>query len=180
MDHQVQADTEKIGRLQQQNTANSSLQWSKDFPDNRHVLLRARNDLSSSVAQTVARIHQTKPPTPPPQPTIHEEAPEEPKTQEPVALQVVAPPPMPRAPTQLQTTDPIVTTPVIPPTRPPGANKSSPKNNRKRGIPHVYRDFSNVPDAAGFVRKKTGGVTQPFPEKVRRTVCLQNGKLQRY
>ena len=37
---------------------------------------------------------------------------------------------------------------------------------RKRGIPHVYRDFSNVPDTAGYVRKKTGGVTQPFPEKV--------------
>mmetsp|Transcript_51625 Transcript_51625/g.148911 ORF Transcript_51625/g.148911 Transcript_51625/m.148911 type:complete len:209 (+) Transcript_51625:182-808(+) len=36
----------------------------------------------------------------------------------------------------------------------------------KRGIPHVYRDFTNVPDTAGFVRKKTGGVTQPFPEKL--------------
>lgn len=43
---------------------------------------------------------------------------------------------------------------------------SSPKSPRKRGIPHVYRDFSNVPDIAGYVRKKTGGVTQPFPEKV--------------
>ena len=43
---------------------------------------------------------------------------------------------------------------------------SSPTSPRKRGIPHVYRDFSNVPDIAGYVRKKTGGVTQPFPEKV--------------
>eukprot|EP00980_Cylindrotheca_fusiformis_P029040 scaffold22701_cov123-Cylindrotheca_fusiformis.AAC.19 len=43
---------------------------------------------------------------------------------------------------------------------------SPPKANRKRGIPHVYRDFSNIPDVAGFVRKKTGGVTQPFPEKL--------------
>ena len=36
----------------------------------------------------------------------------------------------------------------------------------KKGVPHVYHDFSNVPDAVGVVRKKTGGVTQPFPEKL--------------
>lgn len=35
-----------------------------------------------------------------------------------------------------------------------------------RGVPHVYHDYSAVPDAPGFVRKKTGGVTQPFPEKL--------------
>lgn len=38
--------------------------------------------------------------------------------------------------------------------------------NRRRGVPHVYRDYSNVPDTTGYVRKKTGGVTQPFPEKL--------------
>lgn len=36
----------------------------------------------------------------------------------------------------------------------------------KKGVPHVYHDYSNVPDVAGVVRKKTGGVTQPFPEKL--------------
>eukprot|EP00588_Corethron_pennatum_P030654 CAMPEP_0194320518 /NCGR_PEP_ID=MMETSP0171-20130528/16824_1 /TAXON_ID=218684 /ORGANISM="Corethron pennatum, Strain L29A3" /LENGTH=553 /DNA_ID=CAMNT_0039078071 /DNA_START=82 /DNA_END=1743 /DNA_ORIENTATION=- len=30
----------------------------------------------------------------------------------------------------------------------------------------TYRDFSTVPDQAGFVRKKKGGVNQPFPEKL--------------
>jgi hypothetical protein len=46
-------------------------------------------------------------------------------------------------------------------------NASPPsKPNRKRGVPHVYRDYSHVPDATGYVRKKTGGVTQPFPEKL--------------
>ena len=40
------------------------------------------------------------------------------------------------------------------------------KTNRKRGVPHVYRDYLNVPDTIGYVRKKTGGVTQPFPEKL--------------
>lgn len=35
-----------------------------------------------------------------------------------------------------------------------------------RGVPHVYHDFSSVPDSSGYVRKKTGGVTQPFPEKL--------------
>jgi len=37
---------------------------------------------------------------------------------------------------------------------------------RLRPQPHVYHDYSNVPDNSGFVRKKTGGVTQPFPEKL--------------
>lgn len=31
---------------------------------------------------------------------------------------------------------------------------------------HVYHDYANVNDSLGFVRKKTGGVTQPFPEKL--------------
>jgi len=36
----------------------------------------------------------------------------------------------------------------------------------KKGVPHVYHDYSDVPDVVGVVRKKTGGVTQPFPEKL--------------
>lgn len=36
----------------------------------------------------------------------------------------------------------------------------------KHNVPHVYHDYANVPDTIGFVRKKTGGVTQPFPEKL--------------
>jgi len=35
-----------------------------------------------------------------------------------------------------------------------------------RGIPHVYHDYASVLDTTGYVRKKTGGVTQPFPEKL--------------
>lgn len=56
-------------------------------------------------------------------------------------------------------------------------NDSSPttaKANRKRGVPHIYRDYSNVPDAAGYVRKKTGGVTQPFPEKLHELLDREN------
>lgn len=34
------------------------------------------------------------------------------------------------------------------------------------GVPHVYHDFSQVPDVLDYTRKKTGGVTQPFPEKL--------------
>jgi HSF-type DNA-binding len=64
-----------------------------------------------------------------------------------------------------------------PPTSPPAA---------RRGIPHVYHDYANVSSslsgqqhpagsgigpgggagAATYIRKKTGGVTQPFPEKL--------------
>ena len=36
----------------------------------------------------------------------------------------------------------------------------------KKGVPHIYHDHSNVPDIVGVVRKKTGGVTKPFPEKL--------------
>jgi HSF-type DNA-binding len=36
----------------------------------------------------------------------------------------------------------------------------------KRGIPHTYHDYSQAHDQMSFVRKKTGGVTQPFPEKL--------------
>eukprot|EP00529_Nitzschia_sp_RCC80_P014566 CAMPEP_0113523092 /NCGR_PEP_ID=MMETSP0014_2-20120614/45529_1 /TAXON_ID=2857 /ORGANISM="Nitzschia sp." /LENGTH=724 /DNA_ID=CAMNT_0000421175 /DNA_START=299 /DNA_END=2473 /DNA_ORIENTATION=- /assembly_acc=CAM_ASM_000159 len=46
------------------------------------------------------------------------------------------------------------------------ASTMSPSLSSKRGVPHVYRDYVNVPDTVGMVRKKTGGVTQPFPEKL--------------
>jgi hypothetical protein len=47
-----------------------------------------------------------------------------------------------------------------------GNSSPTSKTVRKRGVPHIYRDFTAVPDMAGYVRKKTGGVTQPFPEKL--------------
>ncbi len=40
--------------------------------------------------------------------------------------------------------------------------------------PHVYHDYANVPDTIGFVRKKTGGVTQPFPEKLYEMLCKES------
>jgi hypothetical protein len=46
--------------------------------------------------------------------------------------------------------------------------------NRKRGVPHIYRDYSGAPDATGFARKKTGGVTQPFPEKLHELLEREN------
>jgi hypothetical protein len=61
---------------------------------------------------------------------------------------------------------------VTPPSAPldsPGSPERSDtdkKDRKKRGVPHVYHDYSKVPDTIGFVRKKTGGVTQPFPEKL--------------
>ena len=172
MDHQVDGGMEKsgFGGLQQHTAGNPSLEWAKDIPDKRHVLLRARNDLSTSVAQTVARSQQ-KPP-PPQTPTIAEEpkVSEGPRVQELAPLPAAVPPQMSLV--QLQPTVPIIAIPVLSPTTPPAKNSPGNKNNRKRGIPHVYRDFSSVPDAAGFVRKKTGGVTQPFPEKVRSIMHL--------
>ena len=47
-----------------------------------------------------------------------------------------------------------------------GTGPSPNTAKKKRGVPHIYHDYSVVPDQIGFVRKKTGGVTQPFPEKL--------------
>ncbi|CAJ1931127.1 unnamed protein product [Cylindrotheca closterium] len=182
MDHQVDGGIEKsgFGGLQQHTAGKPSLEWAKDYADNRHVLLRARNDLSTSVAQTVARTSHQKPSPPPPTPTMTDEpkVPEETRVHESVSSTVAESPQMP--PVELQPivaiiATPTIATPVLSSTTPPPA-KNSPgnKNNRKRGIPHVYRDFSSVPDAAGFVRKKTGGVTQPFPEKLHEMLEMAN------
>ena len=33
-------------------------------------------------------------------------------------------------------------------------------SSKKKGVPHVYHDYAQVPDQNDYVRKKTGGVTQ--------------------
>jgi hypothetical protein len=54
------------------------------------------------------------------------------------------------------------------PESPSSLSTSSPslKTARKRGVPHVYRDYTNEPDSSGYIRRKTGGVIQPFPDKL--------------
>jgi len=47
---------------------------------------------------------------------------------------------------------------------------------RKR-VPHVYHDYGQVPDNQNFTRKKTGGVTQPFPEKLMRMLNHESGPI---
>lgn len=49
--------------------------------------------------------------------------------------------------------------PVAPPKKNPAANKSSSPE-------YVYRDYAHVSEPIDFVRRKTGGVSQPFPEKL--------------
>lgn len=47
------------------------------------------------------------------------------------------------------------------------SNTVVPSSSRTiKRIPHIYFDYSVVPDTVGYVRKKTGGVTKPFPEKL--------------
>jgi HSF-type DNA-binding len=48
------------------------------------------------------------------------------------------------------------------------ASSSSKKHSQQMvaGVPHVYHDYSQVPEDSSYIRKKTGGVTQPFPEKL--------------
>jgi len=49
--------------------------------------------------------------------------------------------------------------PVAPPKKNPAANQSSSPE-------YVYRDYAHVSEPIDFVRRKTGGVSQPFPEKL--------------
>ena len=52
-------------------------------------------------------------------------------------------------------------------------SSSSSVNNNNNNNSNVYHDYSSVPDIVGFVRKKTGGVTQPFPEKLMEMLTLE-------
>ena len=66
---------------------------------------------------------------------------------------------------------PLVTPPTAPqqhqyPPLSPPPEDAADGGDKKIGVPHVYHDYSAVPDAMGYSRKKTGGVTQPFPEKL--------------
>lgn len=67
---------------------------------------------------------------------------------------------------------PNVTPPTLPqenptaPPSPPYAAAAAAATRRRRGIPHTYRDYSNEPDCQTAVRKRAGGVTKPFPEKL--------------
>lgn len=63
----------------------------------------------------------------------------------------------------------LLSSPESTATRSASEHTPSPPMSRqhpKKGIPHIYRDFLLVPDTGDTIRKKTGGVTQPFPEKL--------------
>lgn len=125
--------------------------WKKGLPDNRHMVLPVTRQVS----------HRERTGYSPSMNNIDNESSDEPSADSEhnegsprVSLQRSKSRPLPKTVSHLSETSP-------------------PKANRKRGIPHVYRDFSSIPDLAGFVRKKTGGVTQPFPEKVN-TACFHD------
>ncbi len=46
------------------------------------------------------------------------------------------------------------------------ASSHQSSNDKSTTMKHVYRDYSTLPDSEHFVRKKTGGVMMPFPEKL--------------
>lgn len=62
--------------------------------------------------------------------------------------------------------------PASPIVTPPIAGIASPLHRQtsgsslKKGVPHIYHDYSQFADHPIQVRKKTGGVTTPFPEKL--------------
>jgi hypothetical protein len=78
-----------------------------------------------------------------------------------------SPSPPPNLPPSPLVTPPMIGqhTPASPQSPSSYTSKSTPIAP-KRGVPHVYHDYSHTPDMPGYIRKKTGGVTQPFPEKL--------------
>jgi len=46
------------------------------------------------------------------------------------------------------------------------SNPSSNKATTTSSAKHVYHDYASLPDSEHYVRKKTGGVMMPFPEKL--------------
>jgi hypothetical protein len=85
----------------------------------------------------------------------------------PVRAPADSPSPPPQLPPSPLVTPPMVAqhTPESPQSHSSYTSKSTPIAP-KRGVPHVYHDYSQTSDMPGYVRKKTGGVTQPFPEKL--------------
>jgi hypothetical protein len=64
---------------------------------------------------------------------------------------------------------PDTTSSVGPPPAKRESTSTSPRKSTNLPQPprhQAYRDYSEVPDSGQFVRKKTGGVTVPFPEKL--------------
>lgn len=77
---------------------------------------------------------------------------------------------------------PNVTPPTLPqdhpadgPSSPPSPYSTSAR--KRRGIPHTYRDYSQEPDSPTFVRKRAGGVTKPFPEKLHEMLTEESDSL---
>jgi len=89
---------------------------------------------------------------------------------------IVTPPSAPLPHPSHSTSRPCQTSIKYPPPLPESAAGSTnheeelnhlfPTKLKNIGSSRVYHDYSTVPDTIGFVRKKTGGVTQPFPEKL--------------
>jgi hypothetical protein len=86
----------------------------------------------------------------------------------PVRAPADSPSPPPNLPPSPLVTPPVGAqqTPSSPQSHSSYTSKSMTPIAPKRGVPHVYHDYSHTPDMPGYVRKKTGGVTQPFPEKL--------------
>lgn len=59
------------------------------------------------------------------------------------------------------------------------SDQKSVSSGSKRGVPHIYHDYNSIPDVIGYVRKKTGGVTQPFPEKLHEMLEAVDGDTRR-
>jgi HSF-type DNA-binding len=60
--------------------------------------------------------------------------------------------------------------------QPPAGAGEETTTTARRGIPHVYHDYAHVSGPGpAYIRKKTGGVTQPFPEKLHEMLLSEAG-----
>lgn len=72
------------------------------------------------------------------------------------------------SPTNATTTKAAAVTPRSTTTATSSTNSGTakPPKTKSKPQPHIYHDYATVPDSSNYVRKKTGGVTTPFPEKL--------------
>jgi hypothetical protein len=59
------------------------------------------------------------------------------------------------------------------------ATSSLSSSSHPKPKPYIYHDYAIFSDAKGFIRKKTGGVTQPFPEKLYNMLEMESDPINR-
>lgn len=62
----------------------------------------------------------------------------------------------------------------------PTSTNSKSNSATKKGVPHIYHDYAELPDKLDYTRKKTGGVTQVRKILVKKSILCPHFRLPFY